>query len=274
MARGGCAVARSSASACQDIVEGVRKVRIVTVVGTRPQLIKLAALQPALRRRHEDVFVDTGQHWDEAMAGAFFRELGLPQAGPLAGDRRRQRARSRRAGCCVALEPVLVGARPDAVLVMGDTNSTLAGALAAAQLGDPRGARRSRSAVASTGGCPRRSTASSPTTSRAGRSRRRRPPSRTSQPRGSRTASTSSGTSCRTWWLASRPRSAMPDARCRPPAALDRRYLFATIHRAENREPDAVRQWAGAAGRRRHARAAGRPCPAPGDAGRARWRSA
>ena len=51
--------------------------RIVTVVGTRPQLIKLAALQPALRARHDEVFVDTGQHWDAAMAGGFFAELGL-----------------------------------------------------------------------------------------------------------------------------------------------------------------------------------------------------
>ena len=52
-------------------------VRIVSVVGTRPQLIKAAALQPVLRARHQDVFVDTGQHYDEAMAGSFFAELGL-----------------------------------------------------------------------------------------------------------------------------------------------------------------------------------------------------
>ena len=53
--------------------------RIVSVVGTRPQLIKAAALFPALRARHDEVFVDTGQHWDEAMAGSFFAELGLPR---------------------------------------------------------------------------------------------------------------------------------------------------------------------------------------------------
>ena len=53
--------------------------RIVSVVGTRPQLIKAAALLPALRRRHDEVFVDTGQHYDESMAGAFFAELGLPR---------------------------------------------------------------------------------------------------------------------------------------------------------------------------------------------------
>ena len=54
-------------------------VRIVTIVGTRPQLIKAAALSPVLRARHEEILVDTGQHYDEAMAGVFFRELGLPR---------------------------------------------------------------------------------------------------------------------------------------------------------------------------------------------------
>ena len=51
--------------------------RLVSVVGTRPQLIKAAALQPLLRREHEEIFVDTGQHYDDAMAGDFFVELGL-----------------------------------------------------------------------------------------------------------------------------------------------------------------------------------------------------
>ncbi|HYM84041.1 MAG TPA: UDP-N-acetylglucosamine 2-epimerase (non-hydrolyzing), partial [Candidatus Dormibacteraeota bacterium] len=53
--------------------------RIVSVVGTRPQLIKAAALEPLLRARFSSAFVDTGQHWDEAMAGTFFAELGLPR---------------------------------------------------------------------------------------------------------------------------------------------------------------------------------------------------
>src|SRR3990170_9095188 len=51
--------------------------RLANVVGTRPQLIKAAALQSALRELHDEVFIDTGQHWDETMAGGFFRELGL-----------------------------------------------------------------------------------------------------------------------------------------------------------------------------------------------------
>lgn len=110
--------------------------RIVSVVGTRPQLIKAAALVPALRRRHDEVFVDTGQHWDEAMAGAFFAELDLPRPdhalGVGGGSHAGQTARM-----LLALEPILVAERPDAVLVYGDTNSTLAGALAAAKLGIP-----------------------------------------------------------------------------------------------------------------------------------------
>ena len=110
--------------------------RIVSVVGTRPQLIKAAALLPALRRRHDEVFVDTGQHYDEAMAGAFFEELGLPRPdhslGIGGGSQAEQTGRM-----LPAIEAVLLAERPDAVLVYGDTNSTLAGALVAAKLGIP-----------------------------------------------------------------------------------------------------------------------------------------
>lgn len=110
--------------------------RIVSVVGTRPQLIKAAALTPALRARHEDTLVDTGQHWDDALAGSFFSELGLPPAdhvlGVGGGGHGEQAGRM-----LVALEPILEQAAPDAVLVYGDTNSTLAGTLAASKLGIP-----------------------------------------------------------------------------------------------------------------------------------------
>jgi len=111
-------------------------VRIVSVVGTRPQLIKAAALVPALRARHEEVFVDTGQHYDDAMAGNFFAELALPRPdyalGVGGGGHAEQTARM-----LLALEPVLLAEKPDAVLVYGDTNSTLVGALAASKLGIP-----------------------------------------------------------------------------------------------------------------------------------------
>lgn len=108
--------------------------RIVSVVGTRPQLIKAAALLPAIRARHDDVFVDTGQHWDESMAGAFFAELGLPRPDHSLGIGGGSNV-AQTAAMLAALEPILVERRPDVLLVYGDTNSTLAGALAGAKLG-------------------------------------------------------------------------------------------------------------------------------------------
>src|SRR6478609_672010 len=110
--------------------------RIVSVVGTRPQLIEAAALSPVLRARHVEILVDTGQHWDEAMAGAFFAELGLPRPdhglGIGGGSSADQTARM-----LAALDPIVRDAGADAVLVYGDTNSTLAGALVAAKLDVP-----------------------------------------------------------------------------------------------------------------------------------------
>lgn len=110
--------------------------KIVSVVGTRPQLIKAAALQPVLRARHHEIFVDTGQHWDASLAGAFFTELGLPRPDHSLGAGGGSHA-EQTAAMLTGLEPILVAERPDAVLVYGDTNSTLAGALAAAKLGIP-----------------------------------------------------------------------------------------------------------------------------------------
>jgi UDP-N-acetylglucosamine 2-epimerase len=111
-------------------------VRIVSVVGTRPQLIKAAALGPVLRAAHDEVFVDTGQHYDEAMAGSFFAELGLPRPdhslGVGGGTAAEQTGRM-----LTALEPIVRDARADVVLVYGDTNSTLAGALVAAKAAVP-----------------------------------------------------------------------------------------------------------------------------------------
>jgi UDP-GlcNAc3NAcA epimerase len=113
-------------------------VRIVSVVGTRPQLIKLAALLPALRTHHEASFVDTGQHYDDSLAGRFFAELGLPhpdhELGIGGGTHAEQVGRM-----LPAIASVLERERPAAVLVFGDTNSTLAGALAAAQAAIPVG---------------------------------------------------------------------------------------------------------------------------------------
>lgn len=112
------------------------RVNILSVVGTRPQLIKVAALQAALRARHREVFVDTGQHYDPVLAGDLFLELGLAapdySLGIAGGEHGAQTGRM-----LIALEPILLAERPDAVLVYGDTNSTLAGALVAAKMGIP-----------------------------------------------------------------------------------------------------------------------------------------
>jgi len=111
-------------------------VRILTVVGNRPQFIKAAAVSGLLRERHEEVLVHTGQHYDEELSRVFFIELGLArpdrELGIGGGSNTAQTARM-----LAALEPLLVELEPDAALVYGDTNSTLAGALAAAQAGVP-----------------------------------------------------------------------------------------------------------------------------------------
>jgi UDP-GlcNAc3NAcA epimerase len=110
--------------------------KVLTVIGNRPQFIKAAAVTPPLRAEHEEVMVHTGQHFDDALSAVFFAELGLPaperELGVALGSNTSQTARM-----LAALEPVLAEVSPDAVLVYGDTNSTLAGALAAAQAGVP-----------------------------------------------------------------------------------------------------------------------------------------
>jgi UDP-GlcNAc3NAcA epimerase len=111
-------------------------VKILTVVGNRPQFVKAAAVSGLLRARHEEVLVHTGQHYDDVLSSVFFAELGLAepdrQLGIGGGTNTSQTARM-----LAALEPLLSEQRPDAALVYGDTNSTLAGGLAAAQAGVP-----------------------------------------------------------------------------------------------------------------------------------------
>jgi UDP-N-acetylglucosamine 2-epimerase (non-hydrolysing)/UDP-GlcNAc3NAcA epimerase len=111
-------------------------VRILTVVGNRPQFIKAAAVSGPLRERHEEILVHTGQHYDDSLSQVFFAELGLArpdrELGIGGGSNTSQTARM-----LAAIEPLLAEAQPDAALVYGDTNSTLAGALAAAQADVP-----------------------------------------------------------------------------------------------------------------------------------------
>ncbi|MGD0452287.1 MAG: UDP-N-acetylglucosamine 2-epimerase (non-hydrolyzing) [Solirubrobacteraceae bacterium] len=110
--------------------------RILTVVGNRPQFIKAAAVSGPLRERHEEILVHTGQHYDDSLSRVFFTELGLqrPDRELAIGGGSNTSQTSR---MLAALEPLLAQLQPDAVLVYGDTNSTLAGALAAAQAGIP-----------------------------------------------------------------------------------------------------------------------------------------
>jgi UDP-N-acetylglucosamine 2-epimerase (non-hydrolysing)/UDP-GlcNAc3NAcA epimerase len=107
-------------------------IRITTVIGNRPQFIKAAAVSRRLREHHDETLVHTGQHYDDEMSRVFFEELDVPapdvQLGVGPGTNTAQTARM-----LAALEGVVADARPDMVLVYGDTNSTLAGALAAAQ---------------------------------------------------------------------------------------------------------------------------------------------
>ena len=106
--------------------------KVVTVVGNRPQFVKAAAVSRQLREHADEVLVHTGQHYDDEMSAVFFAELGVPRPALElelgTGSNTEQTARM-----LSAIAPVLEAERPDCVLVYGDTNSTLAGGLAAAQ---------------------------------------------------------------------------------------------------------------------------------------------
>jgi UDP-GlcNAc3NAcA epimerase len=108
--------------------------RIVTVVGNRPQFVKAAAVSRLLRERIDEQIVHTGQHYDDELSRVFFEELNVPapdrELDAGGGTNTAQTAR-----ILAALEPVLAELEPSLVLVYGDTNSTLAGALAASQAG-------------------------------------------------------------------------------------------------------------------------------------------
>jgi len=108
------------------------------VGGARPNFMKLAPLWHALSAEAcwAPFLVHTGQHYDDALAGRFFRDLGLPEPAHAlqvgSGSHAAQTAR-----VLERIEPVLVAEKPAAVVVVGDVNSTLAGALAASKLGIP-----------------------------------------------------------------------------------------------------------------------------------------
>jgi len=111
-------------------------VRVLSIIGNRPQFVKAAAVSRPLRREHDEVLVHTGQHHDDELSRVFVEELDVPpperELGVHSGSNASQTSRM-----LARLEPVVSEVRPDAVLVYGDTNSTLAGGIVAAQSGVP-----------------------------------------------------------------------------------------------------------------------------------------
>ena len=114
--------------------------KVLTVVGARPQFVKAAPVSRVLREQHQEILVHTGQHYDEAMSASFFRDLEIPEPDINlevgSGSHAMMTSEILR-----RLEPVLDEHQPDGVLVYGDTNSTLAAAVVTSKIAFGEGRR-------------------------------------------------------------------------------------------------------------------------------------
>lgn len=114
--------------------------KIVTVIGARPQIIKAAALSRAIKEHFkkevQEVIVHTGQHYDDNMSQVFFDELGIPQPNYNLGVGSASHG-VQTAKMIIGIEEILLKEKPDCLVLYGDTNSTLAGAIAASKIHVP-----------------------------------------------------------------------------------------------------------------------------------------